>query len=992
MNRKFKFLYLIFSIGLSLCAASISVAFDQFQIQSWTTDNGLPQNTVRQILQTPDGYLWMTTLDGLARFDGVRFKIFNKQNSPGLASNRLYQIAQTADGDLWISAETQFVVRYHNGEFTSFDLGGKPNNIMRSLQIDDRGAPLVFSNDGMFRWNGTDFAPAQPIAGENNRSVILWSRSGAFWYGDGNLLRRLLNGKISEFQLSNSTLPIEIVNLFEDSRGRIWIGTHNGLFIFENEQLKLLTTDDGLPNNDARSFFEDRNGNVWILTVEGVVMIAPDGKIGVLTTAEGLSDNSGMSIFQDREGSIWIGTLRHGLNRLTTRSISFYSTKNGLAAPIVNPIYQLANDDIILGGGGVTLFHNNKFEPFPLPPLDNAESIPRSATAFTQDRAGRIWGGYWNGAYTYENGKFTDFTKKIFSGLTPSVYDIHEASDGTLWFATNAGIFRYQNDAVTHFTKAQSDLATDDVKVIHESVDGTFWFGTQNGLSQFKNGGFTNYTTADGLVSSQVRSLYEDADKVLWIGSYDGGLTRFKAGKFTRYTTNDGLFNDGVFQILEDGRGNLWMSCNRGIYRVAKQQLDDFADGRISRIESIVYDKSDGLLETECNGGQQPAGAKMRDGKLWFPTQGGVAVIDPETIQKNPVAPPVVIETAKVDGADVALTDEIEIAPGKNNLEVSYTGLSFIKPEFVKFRYQLKGQDETWIEAGNRRTAYYSYLPPGEYVFTVIAANADGVWNETGASIKVKVTPVFYRTWWFLILVIILSVAVIFAFYRQRMNRLEQAHRLQENFSRQLIESQETERQRIAAELHDGLGQSLLVIKNRALLGKMSIESKTESDEQFEEISSASSKAIEEVREIAYNLRPYHLDRLGLTQSIKAMLEPLAEVTGIDFAYDVMPLEGVFSKTEEVLVYRIVQESVNNIIKHSGASEASVLIYRANEGLTLTIEDNGRGFIPKSRNQTRGGFGLIGIEERVRILGGILQIRSEPDNGTTIIVRELGNK
>jgi hypothetical protein len=436
---------------------------------------------------------------------------------------------------------------------------------------------------------------------------------------------------------------------------------------------------------------------------------------------------------------------------------------------------------------------------------------------------------------------------------------------------------------VIRFTKAQNNLVSDDVKVIHESADNTIWFGTYGGLSRYRDGVFTNYTTDDGLASNQVRSLYEDAENVLWVGSYDGGLTRFKDGKFTRYTIADGLFNDGVFQILEDSFRNLWMSSNRGIYRVAKSQLDDFADGKISRIESIAYDKSDGLLETECNGGQQPAGAKMRDGKLWFPTQGGVAVIDPETIKANPVAPPVTIEAAKIDGTNVVLKDEIEIAPGKNNLEISYTGLSFIKPEFVRFRYQLKGQDETWVEAGNRRTAYYPCLPQGEYVFAVIAANADGVWNETGASIKIKVAPVFYRTWWFVLLASILAACAVFAFYRWRMKRLEQAHHIQENFSRQLIESQEAERQRIAAELHDGLGQSLLVIKNRALLGKMSLDNRKESDEQFEEISGASSKAIEEVREIAYNLRPYHLDRLGLTQSIKAMLEPLSEVTGIDF-------------------------------------------------------------------------------------------------------------
>ena len=289
---------------------------------------------------------------------------------------------------------------------------------------------------------------------------------------------------------------------------------------------------------------------------------------------------------------------------------------------------------------------------------------------------------------------------------------------------------------------------SDDVKIIHESVDGTLWIGTYGGLSRFKDNVFTSFTANDGLASNQVRSIYEDAENVLWIGSYDGGLTRLKDGKFTRYTSNDGLFNDGVFQILEDERGNLWMSSNRGIYRVAKQQLNDFAEGKISRVESIALGKADGLLETECNGGQQPAGTKTRDGKLWFPTQHGVAVIDPKEIKSNPFAPPVIIESIKIDNELLeSQQSTIKIAPGKNNLEIAYTGLSFVKSEFVKFRYRLAGQDADWVEAGNRRTAYYSYLPPGDYKFQVVVANADGVWNTEGATIGIVVEPPFYRTW-----------------------------------------------------------------------------------------------------------------------------------------------------------------------------------------------------------------------------------------------------
>lgn len=978
-NRAQNLLMIAFLAGILLLLAPIAVR-PQYQIESWTTDNGLPQNTVRSILQTPDGYLWMTTLDGLARFDGVRFTIYNKLNTENFGANRLSQLTQSPDGDLWISGESDFVIRRRAGKFETYALttGSERINGIRNLVLDSQGVPVVSSQAGIFRWNGEKFIAYTPVAGEVKDGYIMWGKSGAFWYTIKNVLYRLKDNRISSFELPGGEIKGQIVKIFEDSRGRLWCGTYEGLFVVENDELKWYTTADGLPGDDNKPVAEDRDGNIWVVTPNGAVSIAPDGKINVVTNAQGLSESFTATVFQDREGSIWIGTFRKGLNRLTLRTIQFYSTKDGLASPVVRPIYQMMNGDILLGGDDLTLWHDGVFSRF------NIEKD--GVTAIGEDAGGRLWLGGWNDVFSLENGKRRGWLKSFTEKTT--VTAIHQQRGGPLWLATDSGLYILQNDVMRRMTTADG-LVSNDVRVILESPKGSLWFGTYGGVSKFKDGRFVSYTTADGLANDQVRSLYEDSDGTLWIGSYDGGLTRLKDEKFTRYTSKDGLFNDGVFQILEDAAGNFWMSSNRGIYRVAKQQLNDFADGKINRIHSIAYGKVDGLLETECNGGQQPAGIKASDGRLWFPTQNGVAVIDPEKIKVNPIPPPVEIETAAVDNKAVGVNETINIAPGENNLQINYTGLSFIKPEFVNFRYRLEGLDKDWVEAGGRRTAYYSYLPPGDYTFQVIAANSDGVWNTEGRHLKIRVVPPFYRTWWFLILSLGIIFGGVYFGYRQRIDRLEANRRVQESFSRELLSSQESERQRIAAELHDGLGQSLLVIKNRALLGTMSPDDKTEAQEQFEEISRASSQAIEEVREIAYNLRPYHLDRLGLTQSIKAMLDALNDSTKIEFAYDIMPLENIFAKDEEVIVYRIVQECVNNIVKHSEATEASIVIYQSHNGLTMTIEDNGRGFVPYQSNQTRGGFGLIGLEERVKILGGAMQIRSEPDGGTTIIIKEL---
>ncbi len=975
-----------------------AAAHAQYQIESWTTDKGLPQNTVYSVRQTPDGYLWLATLDGLVRFDGVRLTIFNKQNTVGINSNRFTQLVVDGQGALWAGTESDGVTRFDNGKFQTFPLAadsfGRP---LWKLFLNGAGELVVFTQTEMLRWNGEQFLSSPPVAGETPESIALWGKSGTFWYADTKTVYRFKNNRIDVFPLSGMAKYPIINNLFEDSRGRLWIGTsHSGLFLLENERLAAFPLEVPLLNNYVSPRIEDSRGNLWIVTNTGIVIISADGKTSRLTTEQGLSGDSTAAIFafnsvyEDREGNIWVGTLYSGLNRLSRQSLTFYSKKDGLAGDAVNPIYQSETGDIWIGGKSLSYYRAGVFTP-----VTGWRELS-SATAIEQDRSGRVWFGRWDGLFYYENGVFTDFNElQIFNqklNLRASITDIHEDRDGTKWFASSVGVFRYRVDEpepITRLTTADG-LAGNDVKVIHESPDGALWFGTYGGLTRFKNGVFTSLTTGDGLASNLVRSLYEDAENVLWIGSYDGGLTRLKNGKLTIYTTKDGLFNDGVFQILEDARGNFWMSCNRGIYRVAKQQLNDFADGKISRIGSIALGKADGLVETECNGGQQPAGIKTSDGKLWFPTQRGVAVIDPEKITSNPFAPPVIIESVKVDGENFDLKETIEIAPGKNNLEIDYTGLSFIKPEFINFRYRLEGLQTDWVEAGGRRTAYFSYLPPGEYTFQVIAANADGVWNTEGKRLKIVVRPPFYRTWWFWVLAALLIVGIAYLFYRRRIARLEKSRTAQENFSRQLLASQERERQRIASELHDSIGQSLLIIKNRAFLALSDLDEPEIVKEQLEELSASATEAIEECREISYNLRPYQIKRFGLTKTLEAIFKRISEVTEIETTIEIDAIDNVFSAEAETNIYRVVQESVNNIIKHSAASAAELTVEKNGETVDISIRDDGRGFeknAAQTNDDSRGGFGLVGIAERVRMLGGSYEIESQVGNGTGIKIK-----
>ncbi len=442
-----------------------------------------------------------------------------------------------------------------------------------------------------------------------------------------------------------------------------------------------------------------------------------------------------------------------------------------------------------------------------------------------------------------------------------------------------------------------------------------------------------------------------------------------------------------------------------------------YADGKRSTITSINSGKSDGVLNAECNGGRSPAGIKTRDGRLWFPTQDGVAMIDPREIKVNSQPPPVVIESVKIDNilsepsaaagsltADFdssanilndhlqspadAVSSELRIEPSQQNFEITYTALSFINSENLRFKYRLEGLDEDWVDEGTRRSAYFSHVPPGNYTFRVIAANSDGVWNEEGASLKIVVLPPFYRTWWFLILVVFSIGAAAFLILKRRESQIKLKHTEELAFSRRLIDSQEQERKRFAAEMHDGLGQSLVIIKNRAGLSLRQSDQKEAMIDHLENISATASHAIEEAREIAFNLRPHLLDRLGLTKTIESMLGKVFGASGIEFEAEIDQIDDVLEKDSEILLYRIVQECANNIVKHSNAARAVIKIGRSESTLTTKISDNGRGFDQSATDSdlSKRSFGLIGISERTRLLGGKLSIESKPGSGTNVTI------
>jgi len=962
------------TICLLAALQGIAPAKDQYRIDVWTADNGLPQNIIVGICQTPDSYLWLATLDGLARFDGVRFTVFDKSNSPGIESNRFTALA-CQNGDLWLSTEGSGVTRYRKGVFTTYTTqDGLPYNSVRALTGDASGNLWVLANDTIAQWNEAAgrFIDITPRNLKVPLDHFFWE-GGGFWGADGVRLYCFVAGRVATYQLPR-WLPgpaIRFVTAGQD--GTIWLETNNGV------RGRIVQGQVRPESAEALTTYHDRNGNTWTIGVGRELARY------VTYSANGEEKRfSFKSLSDDREGNLWLATVSQGLCRVRRQFITGYSKEQGLVARNVYPVFQDHRGAVWIGawGGGISRLEGGRITNY-----TEKDGLASSfANAIEEDREGRLWvATHGGGLQIFRGGRFrTPAGPMIPEHATVSA--IHQDREGTLWFGTSRGLVQYKDGASRLFT-AKNGLAADDVRVIVDGDEGELWIGSFGGLTRLQAGCFTHWTERDGLPSNTVRAIYYDSDGVLWIGTYDGGLGRFQKGRFTRYTTREGLFDNGVFQILEDDRGNFWMSSNRGIYRVSKGELNQFAAGRRTEITSVNYGRSDGMFNVECNGGSSRAGIRGRDGNLWFPTQDGVAVIDPLAIPSNTQPPPVQIETCLVDRVPAPLDRPVRITPDKTSFEIQYTALSFIDSEQIRFQYRLANLDSAWIDAGTRRAASYSHVPPGHYLFTVIARNRDGVWNRQGRSLEITVLPPYYRTWWFEALAILAAGSLAWAAWRYRISQLEREHDIQRAFSRQLIASQEDERKRIAAELHDSLGQRLVVVKNLASFYLRAQGGATDDKlSQIEEISAEASRAINETREIAYNLRPFKLDQLGLTKAIEGMLRTTSAASGIRFSSQLENIDEVFAEELRINFYRIVQESLNNIVKHAEATETSIAIERRSEGVVLVIRDNGRGFTPGSGNSgsTPSGFGLTGMAERAQLLGGVLTVQAAPGRGTVV--------
>ena len=959
------------------------LAHAQPRFDSWSIEDGLPQNSVNDILQTRDGYLWLATFGGLVRFDGIRFVVFDRSVA-GVGSLRIRALHVDRAGTLWAGTEDGLLIRHRDGAFKTFTAAdGLPGAGALRIDEDARGHLWITWMDVVTRYDGHHFVNFRPGDFARNVRSHIGPRFPAgphvvWWSQDADGVHCLQDGEVGTC-LSANQVPAGGVAGVTGWHGALWIHTRGAgvVQVTDSGLRRHLTTREGLADNDVDgALFEDRSGALWHADSHGGLVRIKDGR------REVIRDIQPLAFYEDREGSLWIGSTG-GLHRLRVMTISTLTTREGLSSDNVYSIFRDRRGDIWIGtlGAGLNRYARGRRVRH----YRADDGLPSNyVTSIYEDLSGTLWVGTRGGVAYLDRGRFRPLDT-TGGPLSVSVMAMHEDRAGSLWFGTDGGLVRRQNGRLTRYTEADG-MAPGGVMTLHEDRSGALWIGTTRGVTRLHHGTITTYGERDGLIGNYVRAFHEDADGVLWIGTYDGGLYRMEKGRLTRYTTRDGLHDNGVFQILEDDEGNFWMSSNRGISRVSRRELNRRAAAGHDVVRATVFGTRDGLATLECNGGNQPAGMKMEDGTLWFPTQGGVAIVDTRAVRTNDRKPTVLVEALHLQGDAMNFRAGVTTPADRNSFEVRYTALSFIKPEQIRFRYRLVGLDENWIEAGDRRTAAYYRIPPGRYEFQVMAANSDGVWSADSDRVSIHVLAPIWRRAWFLTLFGLALVGLVAAAERRRAVRQRREHARQQAYARQLLETQESERRRISNDLHDSLGQSLLLIRAQA---RMAVSEHDGNGARAGTISSLAGKAYDEMKEIAYDLRPYQLDKIGVSRTIEGMLRRTSGASGIEFESDIDNIDDVVCANAAIHVYRIVQESVNNIVRHSAATQARVSVRRNAARVEIEITDNGCGLRAAPASPHGGpvpGFGLMGIEERARSLNGAMTIRSTPGCGTTVCV------
>jgi len=968
-----------FVVAVILCAAAHNAAaldrrksLTQYSRLTWTQQDGLPQDTIRAIAQTTDGYLWLGTDEGLARFDGYEFVVFDKANGD-LPGNSITALASAGDGALWVGTANG-LAEYRGGKFRTYTSSqGLPDNNITSLYEDHGGVLWIVAGVNLSRFQDgkfTNYPPDAELPVTSVRQIRedlnhdLWvagysrvvkmtagqfvtviepnvlngdiitcmvsSHNGDFWLGgSAGLIRRSPSGQIRRYDVRDG-LPDKLVRaLWEDRDGNIWAGTNLGLARLDGE--RFVTPRDVENRNIVRCLFEDREGNLWAGSNSGLTryrddIFTPYGK------SEGLPSDEPNAVFQDHLGRIWIGFHDAGLMLFDGEKSRVYTTRDGLPNNEVFSIRETRGGDLLIGArGGLARMHAGRFTTY-VPP----------------DPLGRV-----------------------------NVFDSLEDSTGRIWLATPGGLDELQDNKIQIVLPSQPLLVSSSVTLC-QGRDGEVWVGTYGkGLWRIRGNDMHLFTTRDGLSSDEIRTLYLDPDGTLWIGTFGGGLNFLRNGKFQHFTSKDGLLSDNVSDISDDTE-SLWLSTTRGVCRIAKKQLEEFSRHQRTRLEPVNYGVEDGLRSASC-APSFPTGSggyRTADGRIWFTTSRGLAVFDPTAHAQKVQAPLAQLVGVFVDQDPVDLSRPAKFGPHTQPMQIRFAGIHLSAPERVRYAVRLQGLDPTWRDNGVRRVIDYNSLPHGHYQFQMRAQVPGAPSSEQ--SFSFDVLPHFYEENWFRALFVLLFMAAAWAVYQLRLRQIRSRFAL-------VLE----ERARLAREIHDTLAQGFVGISSQLDAVAMCMPESNGPARTFLDLARKMARhSLTEARRAVMDLRASALEGQNLAAALESGTRVWTAGSGVEVDVNVSGNSGTLPEEMEQHLLRIAQEAVTNVLKHAEASKIWIKLHTEARKLYLRIRDNGHGFEQENVFSSREGhFGLLGMRERAERLGGELTLESHPGQGTEVEVK-----
>jgi signal transduction histidine kinase/ligand-binding sensor domain-containing protein len=976
------------------CAFALDPALDinQYAHTSWKIRDGFPKGQISSIAQTPDGYLWLGTEFGLIRFDGVRNVPWQPPPGQHLPSSHIFSLLAARDGALWIGT-LKGLASWKNGKLTLYpELAGQ--YVYKLLE--DRGGSI---------WAGGLASPTGKLCAIQYGRIRCYGEDGSLGRGmfglyedsDSNLWAGVTDGlwRWNPGPPKFFPLPGEldgIQGLGEDDDGVLLVGWKGGIHRFVDGKIEAVPLTNTVGQFRAKRLLRDRDGGLWIGTQHQGLVYIHQGKTDVFSASDGLSGEDVFSIFEDREGSIWVATI-NGLDRFRDLAVATFSVNQGLSSAIVHSVLADRDGSVWLSAnGGLNRWNKGKITIFGArtgkPDGKHNGLVPNS---LFQDDRGRIWVSTRGGVGYIENDRFISI-----SGVPGgNVLSIDEDTAGNLWIANEGfGLFRLllrsEVQQIPWSSLGHKDHAS---ALAADTSQGGIWLGFHLGAIAYLVDGQVraSYAAADGLGEGRVNHLRFDQDGTLW-ASTEGGLSRLKNGRIVTLTSKNGLPCDTVHWSMEDDDHSLWLYMACGLARIARTELDAWAaaadQGKDAKrmIHATVFDSSDGVRNLSGAGHYSPQVAKSSDGKLWFLPWDGASVFDPRSLRTNKLPPPVHIEQITADRETydpaAAANGLMRLPPLIRDLEIDYTALSLVAPEKVKFRYKLEPRDRDWQDAGDRRKAFYTDLPPGNYRFRVMACNNSGVWNEAGAFLDFSIAPAYYQTTWFLLSCVAAFVALLAALYQLRLRQIARQFNLR-------LEGRVSERTRIARDLHDTLLQSFqgVLLKFHAVT-RMLPDRPDEARQKLESVIDQAQQAIVEGRDAVQGLRSSTVVTNELVQAITTLGEELtADQAGPSCPDFRVIVEGSSRNLVPLVrdeVYRIASEALRNAFRHAQAGRIEVEILYAKRQLRLWVRDNGKGIDPKvlAEGRREGHYGLAGVHERAKLVGGELVILSKTDSGT----------